>query len=178
MIQSKQTCQIHYSHLAVDSKLREITEVTLKTLHENKEIREKLGGENHHYEQCYAIPHELNRKYFVHPEYYRKVIFAQTIIKRKSSEETHASKKIKSNLNEQNNLFPDICMICKKHTIKFSGKKQLPKNIVKFESAEQIKKAAEKRNDEQMLMNSVSMSYKMFFRGCYVFCFKRKLFNK
>ena len=144
MNQSKQTCQIHYSHLAVDGKLREITEVTLKTLHENKEIREKLGGENHHYEQCYAIPHELDRKYFVHPECYRKFIFAQTIIKRKSSEETRSSKRIKGNLNEQNNLFPDICMICKKHTIEVSGKKQLPKNIVTFESAEQFKKAAEK----------------------------------
>ena len=64
------------------------------------------------------------------------------------------------------------------HAIKFKGKKQLSKNKVTFESAEQIKKAAEKRNDEQMLMNSVSMSYEMFFRGCYVFCFKRKLFNK
>ena len=45
-----------------------------------------------------------------------------------------------------------MCMICKRHTIKVSGKKQVPKNIVTFESAEQIKKAAEKRNDEQMLM--------------------------
>ena len=43
-------------------------------------------------------------------------------------------------------------MIYKKHTIKVSGKKQLPKNIVTFDSSEQIKKAAEKRNDEQMLM--------------------------
>ena len=68
MNQSKQTCQFHYSHLAADGKLRKITEVTLKTLHENKGIREKLGGENHHHEQCCAIPHELDRKYFVHPE--------------------------------------------------------------------------------------------------------------
>ena len=37
MNQSKQTCQIHYSHLAGDGKLRKITEYTLKILHENKE---------------------------------------------------------------------------------------------------------------------------------------------
>ena len=38
MNQSKQTCQIHYSHLAVDDgKLRKITEYRLKILHENKE---------------------------------------------------------------------------------------------------------------------------------------------
>ena len=72
MNQNKLTCQIHYNHLAVYGKLREITEVTLKTLHERKEIREKLGGENGHYEECNAIPHELHRKYFV----YRKFIFA------------------------------------------------------------------------------------------------------
>lgn len=86
MNQRKQTCQIHHSYLAVDSKLMEIIEVTLKTFHENKEISEKLGGENHHYEQCYAIPHEGDRKYFLHPECYRKFIFAQRIIKRKSPE--------------------------------------------------------------------------------------------
>ena len=40
MNQSKQTCHIHYSHLAIDSKQRETTDVTLKKLHENKEIRE------------------------------------------------------------------------------------------------------------------------------------------
>ena len=38
------------------------------------------------------------------------------------------------------------------HAIKFKGKKQLSKNKVTFESAEQIKKAAEKRNDKQMLI--------------------------
>ena len=43
-------------------------------------------------------------------------------------------------------------MICKKHTVKVNGKKQLPKNTVIFDSAEQIKKAAEKRNNEQMLI--------------------------
>ena len=111
--QSKKTCQIHYSHLAVDGKLR--TEVTLKTLHEYKKISEKLGGESHHCEQCYAIPHELDRKYFVQPEPYRKFIFAQTIIKRKSYDGTRSSKRIKGNFNEQNNLFLDICRTCKKN---------------------------------------------------------------
>ena len=43
-------------------------------------------------------------------------------------------------------------MICKKHTVKVNGKKQLPKNTVIFDSTEQIKKAAEKRNNEQMLI--------------------------
>ena len=100
----------------------EITEVTLKSLHENKEIREKLGGENHHYEQCNAISPELHRKYFVHPECYRKFNFSQTRIKIKPSEETHSSKRIKGSLNEQNNSFPDICMICKKHTSKVNFK--------------------------------------------------------
>ena len=43
-------------------------------------------------------------------------------------------------------------MICKKHTIKVSGKNQLPINIATFDSVEQIKKATDKRSDEQMLM--------------------------
>lgn len=33
-----------------------------------------------------------------------------------------------------------------------SGKKQLPKNVLTFDSTEQIKKTAEKWNDEHMLM--------------------------
>ena len=36
MSENKQTCQIHYSHLEVDGTLREITDITLKILHENK----------------------------------------------------------------------------------------------------------------------------------------------
>ena len=33
-----------------NKKTEEIAEVTLRVLHENKKFREKLGGENHHYD--------------------------------------------------------------------------------------------------------------------------------
>ena len=37
-----------------NNRLNNLTEVTFKSLKENREIREKLGGEN--YQQCAGIP--------------------------------------------------------------------------------------------------------------------------
>ena len=99
------------------------------------------------------IPHKLDKKYFVHPKCYKKkVIFAQTLLKRNLLHETRSSKRTKGNLNEQSDLFSDICMICKKFTIKVSGKKQLPKKTLTFDATEQIKNATEKQDDQNMLL--------------------------
>ena len=43
-------------------------------------------------------------------------------------------------------------MFCKANTNKVAGKKQFPKKVTTFEAAEQIKKAAEKKNNEKLLV--------------------------
>lgn len=48
--------------------------------------------------------------------------------------------------------FQIYAWFAKKYTIKVSGKKQWPKNMVTFDSTKHYLKTAEKRNKEQMLM--------------------------
>ena len=44
-------CIIHYDNITIKKPLRSLTEVTLKSLKENREIRQKLGCENYHYQK-------------------------------------------------------------------------------------------------------------------------------
>ena len=154
---SKKTnrCQVHYDFITISSPLREITYVTLKSLQETKKIREQLGGENYHCEQCESIPEALDDSYFIHPECYKKFIYAQTLLKRKQNiDENQLSKvaRLKRSSNKGTSLFPPMCMICKSKTMKVSGKKQFPKKLLTFDAAEQIKRAAEKRHDDKLLV--------------------------
>ena len=55
-------CIIHYDNITIKEPLRSLTEVTLKSLKENREIRQKLGCENYHYQktlQKKLITHNL-----------------------------------------------------------------------------------------------------------------------
>ena len=62
-------------------------------------------------------------------------------------------------------------MICKKKKIKVNGKEQHPKNIVTFEAEKTLKKAAQLKHDEEMVLavNSVDMIAKEFKKhdNCY-----------
>ena len=78
-----QQCIIYYDNITIKEPLRSLTEVTLKSLKENREIRQKLGGENYHYQQCPGIPDALNSNYYLHQECFRKSIYAKTLDKRK-----------------------------------------------------------------------------------------------
>jgi hypothetical protein len=50
------SCIIHYDFLSTSDKMTRLSEVSFKTLTECKKIRESLGGENHHEDQCKGIP--------------------------------------------------------------------------------------------------------------------------
>ena len=76
-------CIIYYDNITIKQLLRFLTEVTRKSLKENREIRQKLGSENYHYQQCTGIPDALNSNYYLHTECFRKFIYAKTLDKRK-----------------------------------------------------------------------------------------------
>ena len=76
-------CTIHRDNINIKEPLRYLTEVTLKSLKENREIRQKPGGENYHYQQCAGIPDPLNSNYYLHPECSRKFIYAKTLDKQR-----------------------------------------------------------------------------------------------
>ena len=77
------SCIIHYDFITTSDQLIKVSQASLKTLTESKEIHESLGQENHHEEQCNGIPESLGeRSFFYHRECYQKFTFAETILKR------------------------------------------------------------------------------------------------
>ena len=116
-------CQIHYDGITVEGSLRESADVTIKKLHINKSIRENLGGENLHYLQSKNSPEKLDKRYFVHPECYKKFIYAETL----------------------------HCMFCKNVSKTINSKKKFVKTILTRNAESNIKEAAAKCNDEKML---------------------------
>ena len=56
------SCIIHYDFITTSDQLIKVSQASLKTLTESKEIRESLGQENHHEEQCNGIPEALGER--------------------------------------------------------------------------------------------------------------------
>ena len=155
-------CIIHYDSINTKEPLRGLTDVTLKSLKENKEIRQKLGGENYHYQQCAGIPDTLNSNYYLHPECFKKFIYAKTLEKRKyqsNGDAINISKMQRTTRSSQSidavekgGLFPDMCMICEKKKIKVRGKDYYTTRISTRDAEETLKKAALLKKDEEMLL--------------------------
>ena len=150
------TCCIHYKNIKYTDHLIRTSQTTLDTLIENKNIRVNLGGENYHPEHS-----EL----FYHRECYQKFPYAKAVLKRKNvkDEELGMSSKLQRlirNISLDPNeirprgLFPSICMICRKKSIKINNKRQpLTKAITK--TAEMTLKAAAQARDDKDMIASV-----------------------
>ena len=67
----------------------------------------------------------------------------------KESGETRSSKRNSSGNNTAAWIYPNICNICKKGSVKFEGKKAFPITITAIEATESIKEAA-KTKDPQL----------------------------
>ena len=55
MMEEAKHCIIHHDSIQVKGPLIAVTEVYLKSIKDNKEIRKNLGGDNYHYEQCINV---------------------------------------------------------------------------------------------------------------------------
>ena len=78
-----------------------LSEVSFKTSTECKKIRESLGGENHHEDQCKGIPAVLNEEsFYYHRECYQKFTYARALLKRKLENGNETTKK-QNDLQEQ-----------------------------------------------------------------------------
>ena len=107
-----------------------MTDIATKELHINKSIRLKLGGENCHYHQCMNVPEKLDWTCFVHPECYKKFVYAETLPKkRKYENKNRSSKQLKTSKNDEtdNRLFPNHCMILKAFQLKLMVRSSLLK---------------------------------------------------
>lgn len=165
MADKSEKCLIHYDTIFTTDKLTALSENALKTLIECKTIRESLGGENGHETQCRNIPEKANGKdYFFHRECYQKFTYAKALLKRKlnkddemggSSNKAHRSTRATSSIHETANpkqLFPDICMICKKKTLKVNQKCQPLTKIVTKTAEKALIDAASLKDDTEMLL--------------------------
>ena len=160
------TCLIHYSSIKTTTTLTRASDASFQMLLEFKRIRQSLGGENGHDEQCNGVPESLGEKeLYYHRECYQKFTYAKTILKRKSiqDKDTKEIRKFKQlscsssdigegSKSDATGLFPHQCMICKKDSFKIKGKRQVLCRIITKSAENTIKQAAELRNDQDMLL--------------------------
>ena len=79
-------CIIHYENINHQNKTVKLSEQTLKTLQENKKIRNNLGRENAHIQQYNNIPDIFIDELAHHRECYQKFTYAKILLRRKSQE--------------------------------------------------------------------------------------------
>ena len=160
-------CCIHYKNIKYTDHLIRTSQTTLDTLIENKNIRVNLGGENHHPEQCCGIPDskEQHSELFYHRKCYQKFTYAKALLKRKNVKDEESgmsskrqrlirNKSLDPNEIRPRGLFPSICMICKKKSIKINNKRQ-PLTKVMTKTAEMTLKAAAQAWDDKDMIASV-----------------------
>ena len=158
-------CIIHYDSLDTSGdKLIRPSERTFETLLECKKIRENLGGENHHIDQCSKIPENLGEiEYLYHRKCFQKFVYAKTLLKRKASKDNDQGssnkvqrttrKKLQSaETTSSRGLFANVCMICKKKDLKVKGVRQPLSKIITDTAERTIKEAAIAQNDLQMIV--------------------------
>ena len=161
------SCCIHYKNIKYTDHLIRTSQTTLDMLIENKNIRVNLIGENHHPEQCCGIPDfkEQHSELFYHRECYQKFTYAKALLKRKNVKDQElgmnskrqrliSNKSLDPNEIRPRALFPSICMICKKKSIKINNKRQ-PFTKVITKMAEMTLKAAAQAQDDKDMIASV-----------------------
>lgn len=154
-------CVVHYDSLDTSSdKLIRPSANTFETLLECKKIRESLGGENHHIDQCNKIPENLGEiEYFYHRKCFQKFVYAKTLLKRKTSQDgcQGSNSKLQKSTRQSDEatgsrgLFPNICMICKQKELRVKSVRQSLSRIVTDTAERTLKEAAIAHNDLEMM---------------------------
>jgi hypothetical protein len=155
------SCIIHYGLLPTSDKLVKLSDTSFETLNECKKIRESLGGENHHEDQCKGVPSLFDEaELYYHRECYQKFTYSKTLLKRKHEKEHDTTKTVKrisragalgESAANTRGIIPKRCMICSKERIKVSGKFQFPTKILTKCAEEVLKRAAHLRKDKNMI---------------------------
>lgn len=157
----QKVCVVHYNHLK-SGKLTKLTNETLQRLHQAKDARNDLGGDNVHTLQAEGIPDVLDSNiHCVHMDCYKK--FTKAISVRnanhkrvvESEEKTLTRKKRNVDTNNTRGLFPKKCMNPKCGTakpIKVKGEKQEIAVIQTKSACETIWHAANLKKDSEMML--------------------------
>ena len=61
-------CVIHYKNQPKYSNIKALSEDNIQRILAAKQLREKIGGRNHHLEQCSGIPDSFDGSHGIHIE--------------------------------------------------------------------------------------------------------------
>lgn len=157
----QKACVVHYNHLK-SGKLTSLTNETFQRLHQAKDARNELGGDNVHTRQAEAIPDVLDSNiHCVHMACYKKYTKGIAVRNAKhkrevdSGETPLARKKRNVDSSDNRGLFPKKCMNPNCGTaksIKVKGKKQEIALIQTKSACETILQAANLKNDSEMML--------------------------
>ena len=145
----KKTCIIHYHGFDSYSEIKSVSSANEDHIRGAKLKREELQGENYRQVQCESILESISNDHGIHmTPCYKKFTLILARCDNKESGETRSSKRNSNGNNTTVWIYPNICNICKKGSVKFQGKKAFPITIT-TEATESIKEAA-KTNDPEL----------------------------
>ena len=138
------SCIIHYHQYSSDEKLVFVTEKTFVTLVECKSIRESLGGDNHHIEQCDLIPETFNQELKISSTMLTKIYICQNFSQKETIKRTKAEA-------TTSNRVVACRMFCENVCITVNKKEQYPKRIESKLAENSVHTSANLRSDFTML---------------------------
>ena len=145
----KKTCIIHYHAFDSYYEIKSVSSANEDRIRAAKLKREGLQGENYHQVQCESMPETISDDHGIHmTPCYKKFTLILARCDNKESGETRSSKRNSSGNNTTVWIYPNICTICKKGSVKFQGKKAFPITITTIEATESIKEAAKTKDPE------------------------------
>ena len=148
-------CIVHYP-VKDYSTIKPLTPTNVERIRKAKQLRESLGGENNHADQCTSIPDIVDEnKHGIHlTPCYKK--FTLILSKRGVSEideNEYQEKRKSSRLEDMSTpssssvwLYPKECYFCRKYWVKRNKKLCKPSSVQTLDAEATIKAAAKENN--------------------------------
>ena len=176
MSKPKRICIVHYEGKEYYSPVKEISTLNEAKIRSAKEERIRLGGENHHEEQCNMIPDIINESHGIHSTpCYKKFTLILSHDKIKSntvtSTERRNSLRQPSSSTSTNWIYSKECNFCRKYKIQHKGRSIFPTKVSTKNAENTIKTAAEKFNSDLFFeiqdLDLIAKEFKYHLTPCY-----------
>ena len=150
-------CVVQYKNSASTyAKMKNISWINKQKIYEAKILREEIGGENYHEEQCLLLPSEIiDSKHGIHlnPCYkkFTKILSNKQFKRKQISDESDLEpptrpKRLCLDANEKKYVYPKECNLCKKHHLRRKGRLYFPVTITTENAVQAIKSSAKAKN--------------------------------
>ena len=155
-------CIVHYEMKDANYRnLKELSSINRDRVFSAKRLRESLGGQNEHTQQCQLIPEDIDPgKHGIHlVPCYKKFTLILSKEKNLSSENVQNESSMTSSRPKRaktshgcssSNIYSKECNFCKKYRIMKNNKIHTPKTICTENAAQTVKDAAESKEDQTL----------------------------